>query len=129
MSPRVTRWLIFLAAFSTIPLPYFLPEGESAPALRLLFLAGLMSTVYLAEGPGPLAGIWGMALLQLLLWTVILYLGAALVARPLAAFAPWLRGILTISLAAFLLSLSFSEIYQTPLSSTRLRSGLLQLFE
>ena len=129
MSPRFARWLFFLAAFATIPLPYFLNEGETAPALRLLFLSGLMSAVYVTEGPGPLAAIWIIAILQLLFWTLLLYLGATLVTRLLEAFAPWLRGILGVSLVALLLFLSLTEIYWTPLSSTRLRSDLLHLFE
>ena len=121
--------MIFLAAFATLPLPYFLPEGENAPALRLLFLTGLMSAVHVVEGPGPLAIIWGLAALQLMLWTALLYMGSAIVSRLTRPFAPWLRGILVVSLVASLLVQSLSEIYWTPLSSTRLRSSLLHLFE
>lgn len=129
MSLRGSRWLIFLVAFATLPLPYFLPEGENAPALRLFFLTWLMSAVYIAEGPGPLAAIWGMAIFQLLLWTSLLYLGASLLARLLSTLTPWLRGILAVSLAGVLLFLSLSEIYRTPLSSAQSRSSLLELFE
>lgn len=129
MSPTRARWLIFLVAFATLPLPYFLPEGESAPALRLLFLTGLMSAVYIAEGAGPLIAIWGMAVLQLLLWTALLFLGAALAARLLSTVPSWLRATVAVSLALILLTLSLSEIYQTPLSSTRLRSSILHIFE
>jgi len=129
LSLRGSRWLIFLVAFATLPLPYFLPEGENAPALRLFFLTWLMSAVYIAEGPGPLAAIWGMAIFQLLLWTSLLYLGASLLARLLSTLTPWLRGILAVSLAGVLLFLSLSEIYRTPLSSAQSRSSLLQLFE
>ncbi len=129
MSPRAVRWLIFLAAFATLPLPYFLPEGELAPAMRLVFLTGLMSVVYATEGSGPLAAIWGMAIVQSLLWTALLYLAASLIARVLGAFASGPRSILALSLVAALFALSLSEIYQTPLSSTRPRSNLLHLFE
>jgi len=129
LSLRGSRWLIFLVAFATLPLPYFLPEGENAPALRLFFLTWLMSAVYIAEGPGPLAAIWGMAIFQLLLWTSLLYLGASLLARLLSTLTPWLRGILAVSLAGVLLFLSLSEIYRTPLSSAQSRSSLLELFE
>ena len=129
MSLRGSRWLIFLVAFATLPLPYFLPEGENAPALRLFFLTWLMSAVYIAEGSGPLAAIWGMAIFQLLLWTSLLYLGASLLARLLSTLTPWLRGILAVSLAGVLLFLSLSEIYRTPLSSAQSRSSLLELFE
>jgi len=129
LSLRGSRWLIFGVAFATLPLPYFLPEGENAPALRLFFLTWLMSAIYIAEGPGPLAAVWGMALFQLVFWTTLLYLGAALVARLLATLSPWLRGILAISLAAVLIFLSLSEIYWTPLSSSQSRSSLIQIFE
>ena len=41
MSPRSVRLTLWLAAFATLPVLYFLPEGESAPALRLAFLVRL----------------------------------------------------------------------------------------
>ena len=129
MSPNAVRWLIFLAAFATLPLPYFLPEGELAPAMRLVFLTGLMSVVYATEGSGPLAAIWVMALVQSLLWTALLYWAASLVARALSALSSVPRSLLALSLVAALFACSLSEIYQTPLSSTRLRSNLLHLFE
>jgi hypothetical protein len=129
VSPNAVRWLIFLAAFATLPLPYFLPEGELAPAMRLVFLTGLMSVVYATEGSGPLAAIWGMAIVQSLLWTALLYWAASLIARALGALSSGPRSLLALSLVAALFALSLSEIYQTPLSSTRLRSDLLHLFE
>ena len=129
MSTRSTRICLWLAALATVPVPYFLPEGESAPTLRLAFLTGLMTLVYSVEGPGPLVSAWVMAIVQLLVWSGVLYAGAGLVTRTLAALRSAPRSLVTAAIVAALLSMSMFPIYETPLSSTRLRSNALHLFE
>lgn len=129
MTPRATRLLLWLAAFATLPVAYFLPEGEVAPILRLAFLTGLMSVVYIAEGPGALASSWILAIGQLVVWCALLYLGVRLVARLLGTFSDAARPFAALVVVVLLFGFSCMEIYSTPLSSSRLRSNILGLFE
>ena len=88
-----------------------------------------MSAVYLAEGPGALAPAWAMAVVQLALWSGLLYLGARLVARLLGELSDPARRFATLALVVLLFGVSLLEIYSTPLSSSRLRSNLFGLLE
>lgn len=129
MTPRATRLLLWLAAFATLPVAYFLPEGEIAPALRLAFLTGLMSVVYIAEGPGRLASSWILAIGQLVVWCGLLYLGVRVVARLLGSLSDSARRVAVLALVVLLFGVSYMEIYSTPLSSSRLRSNISGIFE
>ena len=123
------RAWIWVALLITAPVPYFLPEVESAPVLRLGFLTALMTAVYVAEGAGALLMVWVLAVAQLLLWSAFAWLVAAVAARGLAHLVPGTRTAITLAIVALLGIASLFEIYSTPLSSTRMRSNLLQLFE
>ena len=130
MTRRTAGRLLWIAALLTLPVPFYLGEPEFAPVVRLAFLTSLMSAVLVAEGGGTLGALAGIGMLQALLYAGFLWLAAALIARWLERLrAPGARGMLVAAIAIALFAVSLAEIYDTPLSSTRPRSNLTQIFE
>jgi hypothetical protein len=123
--------VLFAAAALALPLPYYLGEIERAPLLRLAFFTGIFGRVFVAEGGRGMTGLFfGLGLAQLLLYALLLRLGAGLLARSLFRVgAPRLRTALFAAVALALVGAGFSPLYDTPLSSSRGRSNLLGLFE
>lgn len=127
--PRIQR-LLWITALCLLPVPYYLGEPEQAPVLRLVFMTGLLAAVLFAEAGGTLALLVGLGILQVLAWAAALALLTALMARALErVHAPAMRSAVAVAIALGLLAASLTELYDTPLSSTRPRSSLLQLFE
>src|SRR5258706_6716081 len=106
-----------------MPVPFYLGEVEWAPVMRLAFLTALFVLVMLAEGGRTVIWFGALGLLQTALYTGLFFLAAGLVARMIAWIKePPLR-VAAVGTAVFLLVVSsLLPIYQTPLSSTRLRS-------
>jgi len=130
VSPKTTRWLLFAAALLAAPIPFYLGEPELAPLLRLAFLSALVTSVFAVEGGATAGALAGIALAQVVVWGGLLFLAAAGVTRGLARIATdRARAAMTAALAIGLLGASLSDIYDTPLSSTRARSNLFHLFE
>ncbi len=132
MSPRAQKWLLWTVFLGTIPVVFYLGEVERAPALRLAFFAALASWVALAEGVGTGVGAAFFVLgpVQALAYAGLLYALAAAIVRLLARLASaGLRTACVGGLAAICLGASLFEIYQTPLSSSRPRSSVMQIFE
>lgn len=130
MSGRTARRLLFAAALITLPVPFYLGATELSPVVRLAFLSSLLSAVALAEGGTTLALLAALGVVQTLLYALLLWAFATLLAWLLGVLRPAaLRGVLVTSLAIALLAMSLLPIYQTPLSSTRPRSNLVHLFE
>lgn len=130
-SRRAAAWVLFAAAALALPLPYYLGEIESAPWLRLAFFTGIFGRVFVAEGGRGMTGLFfGLGAAQLLVYALLLRLGAGLLARSLFRVgAPGLRKALVAAVALALVGAGFSPLYDTPLSSSRARSNLLGLFE
>ena len=127
--PRSQR-LLWITALLVLPVPFYLGEPETAPVLRLVFLTGLLAAVLLAEGGGTLALLVGLGILQALAWAGALRLLAALMAHTIErVHAPAMRSAVVAAIALGLLAASLTEIYHTPLSSTRPRSSVLHVFE
>jgi hypothetical protein len=126
VSKRGARWLLFATALLTLPVPFYLGEPELAPVLRLAFLTGLVASVFAAEGGGVTALLAGLGLVQGLAWSVLLFAAAAAIAQVGSARA---RAAIAAALSLALLAASFTDRYDTPLSSTRARSNVLQLFQ
>jgi hypothetical protein len=126
VSKRGARWLLFATALLTLPVPFYLGEPELAPVLRLAFLTGLVTMVFAAEGGGVTASLAGIGGVQVLAWAALLFGAAAAIARVGSARA---RTAIAVAISLALLAASFTERYDTPLSSTRSRSNLLQLFQ
>lgn len=130
MSTKNARRLLFATALLTLPVPFYLGEPELAPVLRLAFLTGLVAAVVAAEGGMVTAALAGIGLVQALVWAGLLFAAAALAARALARIeSGGARTAVVVALAAALLGASLGERYDTPLSSTRARSSLFQLFQ
>jgi hypothetical protein len=123
------RW-IWLAALVTMPVPFYIGQVEWAPVLRLAFLTSLFGLVLVAEGGPSVLLFSALGLLQTAIYTGLFFLAAGLAARALSRIkGPPLR-IAAVGTAVFLLLASSQlPIYQTPLSSTRMRSDLWHLFE
>ena len=131
VSRATSRRLLWLVALFTVPVPYFLGGFEVAPVARLLFLTAIILAVVATEG---VAGFHGSFVLlgsvQSLLWLLILYGGAALLAFSLHRFArEAARAPALALLAAALLLASLFEIYQTPISSRSSQTNLAGLFD
>jgi hypothetical protein len=131
LSRRASARLLFAAAVLALPVPYYLGEIESAPLLRLAFFTGVFGSVLLAEGARGMTGLFfGLGLAQVALWLLLLRGGAGLMARLIARVpAPALRSAISVGLAALLLAAGLTPLYDTPLSSRRARSSLLQILE
>lgn len=123
------RWL-WLAALITMPVPFYLGQLEWAPVLRLVFLSALVGAVMIAEGGATTIGLGVLGIVQSALYTGLFFLAAGLAARGAMRIAsPPLR-VAAIGSAVFLLLASAQlPIYETGLSSTRVRSNLWQIFE
>jgi hypothetical protein len=126
VSKRAARWLLFATALLTLPVPFYLGEPELAPVVRLAFLTGLVTTVFAAEGGGVMASLAGIGWVQLLAWSALLFGAAAAIAQ---VGSRRLRAGIAAALCLALFAASFTERYDTPLSSTRARSNLFQLFQ
>jgi hypothetical protein len=123
------RWL-WLAALATMPVPFYLGEIEWAPVMRLAFLTSLMSLVMVAEGGSALIRICTLGIMQTALYTGLFMLAAGLAARGVMRLREPPFRVAAVGTAVFLLfASSLLPIYDTPLSSTRLRSDLWHLFE
>jgi hypothetical protein len=130
VSTKNARRLLFAVAWLTLPVPFFLGEPELAPVVRLAFLSALVSLVFAAEGGLVTATLAGIGWVQALVWSGLLLLGAALIAKALARIeSAGVRTAITAAIALVLLGASLGERYDTPLSSSRARSSLLQLFQ
>lgn len=126
MSKRNARRLLFATALLALPVPYYLGEPELAPVLRLAFLTGIVASVFAAEGGGVTALLAGLGLAQLLLWSGLLFAAAAAIAQVGSTRA---RTAIAALLCLSLLAASLTDRYTTPLSSTRARSNVLQIFQ
>jgi len=131
MSRRAAAWVLFVAAALALPLPYYLGEIESAPWLRLAFFTGIFGRVFVAEGGRGMTGLFfGLGMTQLLVYALLLRLGAGRLARSLFRVrAPHVRTALVAAVALALVGAGLSPLYDTPLSSSRGRSSLLGIFE
>jgi hypothetical protein len=131
LSRRAAARVLFAAAVVALPVPYYLGEIESAPVLRLAFFTGVFVSVLAAEGARGMTGLFaGLGLAQLAFWLLLLRAGAGLLARGIARVpAPPVRSALCFGLAGLMLAAGLTPLYDTPLSSRRTRSSLLQILE
>ena len=130
VSPTAARRWLWLAAIATMPVPFYVGQAEWAPVLRLAFLSSLFAAVVIAEGGSTPTLFCTVGLLQTAIYAALFYLAAAVAARATWRFAPpHLRWAVVASAVVLLVAASFLPIYETPLSSTRMRSDLWHLFE
>jgi hypothetical protein len=127
MSPRATRWLLWLAALAALPVPIFGVGSGRVPPLHHLELGALalaFTALERAQGIGPLLS--GIFIGQALAWGLALWLAAALLARLLSRLPPLVRTRATVLLIVLGLALAAAQpIYRTPYSAHAARSTLL----
>ena len=130
MTRKSTVRLLWLVSLATLPVPFYLGQLETAPVLRLAFLTGLLTSVVVVEGGTTTASIAGRGIAQILCYAGLLRLAAALLVRALELLpSAHLRRAAVACVAIGLCVASLFPIYETPLSSTRLRSSVWQMFD
>jgi len=130
VSRRTARRWLWVAALVTMPVPFYLGALEWAPVLRLAFLTGLVGLVVAAEGGSTTMLLGLLGVVQVALYAGLFFLAAGLAARALERIRSAPLRAAALGTAIFLLGASaLMPIYETPLSSTRLRSNVLQIFE
>jgi hypothetical protein len=131
MTPRARKWLLALAFFCLVPVPFLLIETGFAPPLRVLFLASVFGAVAIVDGvQGPMAAFLLLLYVEAALFGVLSYLAAGVALRALAWLAPerFLWPLVVVTIGALLL-LSWFEIYHTPHSSAEQYASLVGLFD
>jgi len=131
---RVTRrtasaWL-WAALFTALPVPFYVGAGGVEPPLGVAFLAALGTGIWWTEGSGgTTASLAGLALVQAVFWGFASWGLALCLCRGLFRFLPRRAGLAAGAICAALWLAALFPIYDTPLSSQRPRSNVLQLFE
>ena len=115
MSPLATRRILWLALLLLLPLPMLSFDGF-IPVARYLLLGGVCIGMRIAEGPGGV--VWQLTALFLahaVVYALLLWAGAWLAARSLAALPSRTRG-LVVAIAVCLCTLwaLAAEPYVTP---------------
>ena len=116
MSPRATRWLLFVALVLALPVPALGPFSGVVPPIRYGILLGAGGAIAFAEGSaGPIPLLLGLLALNLVVSLAVAGVLAWATARSLRTVAsPALRARLTWVLVAAGLVLAASyPIYET----------------
>ena len=133
MSPRATKWTLWLLLCCTAPVPYMLGGIEIAPIIRLAFFASLTIVAHIFEGSGGSnwSAFIALGAVQTLLYFLGFYAIAALVSRfLLARFSSTIRaGVVAAIGATTLITFSVFPLYETPISSTSMYSTLLEVLQ
>lgn len=131
MSRRAQRWVLGLAFFVLVPVPFLMISSGFAPPLRVLFLASVLGAIAVVDGAhGPMLIILGVVFAELALFSGLTYLASGIVLRAFErpAGGKFVSPLIALTVAS-LLCLSFFEIYQTPHSSRGPYSNLTGLFD
>ena len=128
MSRRAMRGWLFLAFLLTLPVPYVVGAIGFAPVARILFVAGMISTAWLAEGGTTVGTLAAITWVQTGVFSGLLFGLAALGARLLERVLPTPRRTpAVLAVVILLLGWSLFDVYDTPLSSAGARTNLLEL--
>jgi hypothetical protein len=130
MSPRASRWVLWIGLVLMLPLP-MLVFGALIPVARFLLLAGVTAGLIVAEGMGTIPGsILGLLLLHALVYLGLTWLAAHWISRGLGRLAPRALGPVTLGLvAAGLILSSLFDVYVTPFAPVSPRASLLHILE
>lgn len=129
MSRRSAVGLLWAVFFATLPVPFYMGASGLEPPLGVVFLAGLAGGIWITEGSGGTTGMFaGLALAQAVVYTLLAGLAAAFAAGLLWRIFPRRAGWAVGLVSVVLLCAALFPIYETPFSSSRPRSSLLQLF-
>jgi hypothetical protein len=131
MSPSAHRWILGLAFFVLLPVPFIMISSGFAPPVRILFLASVLGAIAVVDGvQGPMVIFLAVLFAELAIFSALSYLLARIVHR---AFERPAGGKFVTPLVALtvvsLLCLSFFEVYRTPHSSSRPYSNIAGLLD
>lgn len=130
MSRGTAVVLLWAVLFVALPVPFYMGASGMEPPLGVAFLAGLAGGIWWTEGgAGTTALFAGLALGQALGYALLTGLLAAASVRLAFAWAPRRAPWGVALLCAALLVAALFPIYDTPLSSRRERSSVLELFD
>ena len=131
MSTRIAGWLVFVAAFVSLPLPMLGLAGSLVPAARYLELGTVLLVLLAREGAGGMVGvIAGLLLAHAAVYGLALGLVTRLVAVPLLARLPAsARGAVALGVAVGLLVVaSTAHLYDSQFHDTSAHARLLDLY-
>ena len=131
MPRRVHRWILGLAFFALVPVPFIMISAGFAPPVRVLFLASLLGAIAVVDGAqGPMPIFLGVLFTELALFFALSYLSSGIVLRLFEKLAGGRFASLLVALTVVsLLCLSFFEVYQTPHSSSGPYSNISGLLD
>jgi hypothetical protein len=114
----------------TIPVPFFMGGFGEIPTVRLYFLLAMVSLIFATEGGSTVGTFVLLGAAQSLVYTGLFYLLARLVSRLVeGVVAERFRFAVLALVVLGLLGASLFEIYEMPLSSSGLRSSLVNIFD
>jgi hypothetical protein len=130
VEPRDLRWVLWTAAFCMLPVPLFGVSPALVPPLHQLELGALaLAFTVLEQAQGMGALLSALFLGQALLWGLVLFPPASLLARPLGRLSPRARTRATVALIVFAFALAdVYPIYRTPYSNRSAESPLLRMY-
>lgn len=130
MSPRATRWCLFLGLAGMLPLPILVVASGWVPAGRLLMLGGITVAVMVAETTRGIIGMIAAFLLaQGLLYGAGLWGVASLLSRLLARLPARAAAIVTLGALAVGLAVTLAfDVYTTPFAADAATGNLLQVY-
>ena len=126
MSRSRAKWWLWIFLLVALPVPYYMGDTELAPTLRLIFLTSLYVGIALEEGLTGTTAIFT----QVAAGTAAVYMALLLGVAAVLSRLIWrlestvARRACVLGLAGLLLGASLFEIYDTPLSSSRMRSSI-----
>jgi hypothetical protein len=131
MSVRQARWVLWLAAFCMLPLPFFLVETGFAPLLRMALLAGINVAVIVTEGSSGAVGIASAIIVaELLAYAFALWVVSGWLVRAFEGLSRRVVAAVVLTIIAAAVAVTTThDVYRTPFRPDAPRSNLLHLLD
>lgn len=129
MSPRSSRWILWLCTLLTVPVPFWAFEGGRVPTAWLLELAVFTGALLLSEGGTVTAIAFSLFLGEAILAGAVFFFLARFVTRRLSRPASGVRTGVFAAIIAALLALSALDVYRTPFVAQGAPVNLVGIFE
>jgi hypothetical protein len=121
MSPRRTRWLVWLVGMAVVPVPMLVIGPGMVPPLRMAELGLALVVVMVVESGAGMIGLLIVLLLgQVLLWGLLWWGLAGRLAR-------WPRAVLAAAALVVVVALAL-PVYRTPYHARHTRCSLLEVY-
>lgn len=128
MTPAKAAWLLWVAAWLIVPLPYFIIAEGSVPVVRIALLSAI-STAYagLVDGSGVAWAMTSILFAHVVLYSILLGLGAATGAYVIPAGMR--RSIVWAFIVLGFATVLLFDIYRTPFDDASIYSNWIGLFQ